>query len=285
MRIDLHTHSRVSDGTDSPTRLVMKASMAGLGAVALTDHDTFDGLAEACAAGQRFGVRVLPGVEMTCHTGDRDVHLLGYGCRSDDEELCAELARTRAARSDRLERMCARLADHGVEVSPEEVRARSRTASSLGRPHVADVMVAKGYVADRDEAFRDWLVEGKPGWVPRHSVDLGTGIDLVHAAGGVAVLAHPWGRGASSVLTPEVIALLTRDHDLEGIEVDHQDHSPAARRMLFDLGGRLGLIRTGSSDYHGSGKHDHELGCNLTRETAFREICTRIQIRGGSLRH
>lgn len=282
MRIDLHTHSTVSDGTDSPTRLVMKASTVGLGVISLTDHDTFDGVAEAAAAGQRFGVRVLPGIEITCRQVDVDVHLLGYGCRMDDPDLDEELARTRASRQGRLQRICDRLTAEGMPVTPKEVMTIARSASSVGRPHVADVMVAKGYVADRDEAFEKWLSHGRPGYVRRYSIDLHRGIDLVREAGGVPVLAHPWGRGADRVLTAEVLAELV-DRGLEGIEVDHNDHTPQARRLLFDLGGRLGLIRTGSSDYHGTGKRGHDLGCNTTRETAYREICTRIQMRGGVL--
>lgn len=284
MRIDLHTHSTVSDGTDSPTRLVMKASYVGLDVISLTDHDTFDGLDEAQAAGQRFGVKVLPGLEMTCHVEDKDVHLLGYGCRTDDQALGRELTITRESRTGRLRAICEVLADNGINVTAEDVHRAAGAASSLGRPHVADAMVAKGYVTDRDEAFRDWLAEGRPAYVPRHSVALEEGIDLVHGAGGVAVLAHPWGRGAQRVLTPQVIASLAAYHELDGIEVDHEDHDRAARRMLFDLGGRLGLVRTGSSDYHGTGKNGHELGCNLTRETAYRELITRIQLRGGTLR-
>ena len=191
---------------------------------------------------------------------------------------------TRASRAGRLDAICQRLSDAGMTVTIDDVHRTSGSASSLGRPHVADAMVAKGYVEDRDEAFRDWLSDGKPAYVPRRSVALEEGIDLIHNAGGVAVLAHPWGRGAQQDLTPQVIASLSAYHQLDGIEVEHQDHDQVARRMLFDLGGRLGLVRTGASDYHGSGKRDHELGCNVTRETAYRELVTRIQLRGGVLR-
>ncbi|AOG29151.1 PHP domain-containing protein [Cutibacterium avidum] len=263
---------------------MMKAATSGLDVIAMTDHDTFDGLEEAQAAGQRFGVRLLPGLEMTCHIGGRDVHLLGYGPHPDDPALGRELQITRDSRVGRLDAICQKLAEVGMSVTTADVHRAAGSASSLGRPHVADAMVAKGYVEDRDEAFRDWLADGKPAYVPRHSVALEEGIDLIHDAGGVAVLAHPWGRGAQQVLTPQVIASLSAYHQLDGIEVEHQDHDQAARRMLFDLGGRLGLVRTGASDYHGSGKKDHELGCNLTRETAYRELVTRIQLRGGVLR-
>lgn len=283
MRIDLHTHSAVSDGTDSPTGLVMSAAEARLQVIALTDHDTFDGLSEALAAGQRFGVRVVPGIEVSCNQDGTEVHLLGYGCRTSDESLGAELELIRNGRSGRLFRMVKALQRAGLEITVEEVLARGGSTPSIGRPHVADVMVAKGYVADRDEAFRDWLEEGRPGFVRRYSCDLARAVDLIHGAGGAAVLAHPWGRGAERVLTTDVITALTRHHRLDGIEVDHQDHTAEQRALLFELGGRLGLIRTGSSDYHGTGKKNHPLGCNTTRETAYRELCTRIQLRGGEL--
>lgn len=283
MRIDLHTHSTVSDGTDSPTRLVMRAAYAGLAVVGLTDHDTFDGLGEAMAAGPRFGVKVLPGLEVSCQLGDHEIHLLGYGCRRDDANLLAELELLRNSRTGRLLRMVEALRATGIGITLEDVRTAASGASTIGRPHVADAMIARGYVADRDEAFRDWLNEGRPGFVRRYSCDLTRAVDLVHGAGGAAVLAHPWARGADAVLTPDTIAALTHEHQLEGIEVDHPDHTPEQRSLLFDLGGRLGLIRTGSSDYHGSGKKDHELGCETTRETAYRELCTRIQMRGGLL--
>lgn len=281
MRIDLHTHSAVSDGTDSPTGLVMSAAQARLQVIALTDHDTFDGLPEAIAAGSRFGVRVLPGVEVSCNQDGTEVHLLGYGCRVSDEALGAELELIRNGRGGRLFRMVKALQEAGLDITVDEVLAQAGSAPSIGRPHVADVMIAKGYVADRDEAFRDWLEQGRPGFVRRYSCDLPRAVDLVHGAGGAAVLAHPWGRGADSVLTADVIAELARRHGLDGIEVDHQNHTPEQRALLFELGGRLGLIRTGSSDYHGTGKQNHALGCNTTRETAYRELCTRIRLRGG----
>lgn len=283
MRIDLHTHSAVSDGTDSPTGLVMAAVEARLQVVALTDHDTFEGLREALAAGQRFGIHVLPGLEMSCTRSGTEVHLLGYGCRVDDEALEAELERIRSSRQGRLLRMIQALQGAGIDIEADDVRAQAGAADSVGRPHVADAMIAKGYAADRDEAFRDWLNPGRPGYVRRYSCELGRAVDLIHGAGGAAVLAHPWARGAAEVLSAGTIADLAERHQLEGIEVDHQDHTADQRSLLFDLGARLGLIRTGSSDYHGTGKKNHELGCNLTRETAYRELCTRIQLRGGEL--
>lgn len=283
MRIDLHTHSRVSDGTDTPTGLVLKALDAGLDVVALTDHDTFDGVHEAAAAGKRVGVRVVTGVEMSTQLDGTSVHLLGYGCNVHDPALTAELAALRQARSRRLPAMCDALTGLGMDIGVDDVAAASRSARALGRPHVADALVSKGYVADRREAFDRFLAEGRPAYVARYSTPLGRAIDLVQAAGGVAVIAHPWGRGSRGVLTAPVIEALVRDHGLDGIEVDHEDHDSDTRRLLFDMGARLGLIRTGSSDYHGAGKDGHALGCNLTRRTAFMEIVSRIRQRQGTI--
>ena len=279
MRIDLHTHSRVSDGTDTPTGLVMKAAEAGLDVIALTDHDTFDGVAEAQEAGRRLGIRVVAGIEISTELNGRSVHLLGYGCDTHDHDLLAELTRVRVGRTERLPQMCARLEAAGVGVTMDEVLAAAKGAPSIGRPHFADAMVAKGYVKDRDEAFRRYLAEDRPGYVGRYATEVGRAVDLVHGARGVAVLAHPWGRGNARVATAEVIESLVREHGLDGIEVLHPDHDQHTRELLSELGARLGLVRTGSSDYHGSGKKDNPLAANLTRESAFNELVRRMGAR------
>ena len=281
MRIDLHTHSRISDGTDTPTRLVLKALEAGLDVIALTDHDTFDGVPEAAAAGKRVGVRVITGVEMSTAVADRSVHLLGYGCDVHNQALSTELRKLRTARALRLPRMCEKLTEIGLPLTEAEVRATSQSARTLGRPHVADALVAKGYVADRTEAFDRYIGEGRPGYVARYNTDLAHAITLIHAAGGAAVIAHPWARGNSDVLTASLLESLVEGYGLDGIEVDHEDHDLDTRRLLFEMGARLGLIRTGSSDYHGDGKEGHGLGCNLTRKGAFLGLVSRIRERGG----
>lgn len=281
MRIDLHTHSNCSDGTDSPTMLVHKAIAAGLDVIALTDHDTFAGIAEAQEAGKRSGLRVLNGLEMSTKFEGRSVHLLGYGCDPRNADLKAELARIRAGRTERLPRMVDNLRAAGIDITIDEVYAQAGDASAVGRPHVADVLVRKGVVASRDEAFATWIGEGQPGYAERYACPVEEGIDLIHGARGVALIAHPWGRDTRAVLTADVFERLIREHQLDGIEVEHQDHDADARELLFEMGGRLGLIRTGSSDYHGKGKVAHELGCNLTRVQAYNELVARIRRRGG----
>ncbi|MCW5954460.1 MAG: PHP domain-containing protein, partial [Propionibacteriaceae bacterium] len=153
MRIDLHAHSAISDGTDAPSELVAEAARAGLDVVALTDHDTFDGVPEALAAATAAGVRVVPGVEMSTEVAGVSVHLLGYGCRTDDADLLAELTLIRRGREGRIPAMLAVLAELGMPLDPAVLAQVSGSATSIGRPHLADALVAQGYVADRTEAF------------------------------------------------------------------------------------------------------------------------------------
>lgn len=281
MRIDLHTHSVVSDGTDTPTRLVLKAQEEGLDVIALTDHDTFDGIPEAVEAGKRIGVKVIPGIEMSTQVNGHSVHLLGYGCDPFDRPLVTELAKIRVARTGRLKAFADKLTELGMPLTVDDIIAAAGASPSVGRPHVADAMVAKGYVKDRDEAFEKWLRDDRPGYVPRYATELGEAIDLIHNAHGVAILAHPWGRGGDRVLNALVIERLVKEHGLEGIEVDHPDHDEKTRELLFAFGGRMGLLRTGSSDYHGTGKRNNPLGACLTRDTALHELQRRIRLRGG----
>jgi hypothetical protein len=269
MRIDLHTHSVVSDGTDTPAELVAKAKQAGLDVMALTDHDTYDGLDEAVAAGAEHGIEVVRGIEVSTRRGGESVHLLGYGTDQAHPGLNAELAQIRAGRSMRLAPVLDRLAELGLPLTEEQVLVHIGDSPSVGRPHIADAMVEAGYVADRKEAFDRFLADGGPAHVPRYAVELARGIDLIHDAGGVAIIAHPWGRGREGNLTEDVLAGLVGDHGLDGFEVDHQDHDAETRIRLRRLADRLSVLGTGSSDYHGTGKVDHGLGCNLTSVEVF----------------
>jgi predicted metal-dependent phosphoesterase TrpH len=272
MTIDLHTHSAVSDGTDTPAELVASAAAAGLTVVALTDHDTFDGLPEALAAGQLIGIEVVPGMELSCSRHHQSVHLLAYGADPADPALAEEMALVRDGRSGRLRPVLVKLAELGVPVSEEEVLAFVWSSPSVGRPHIADALVAAGHVKDRKEAFDRFLADGGPAHVARYAIDIGRGVDLVHGAGGVAVIAHPWGRGREELLPPSVLTALVAEHGLDGIEVDHQDHDAAARAGLRQLADRLGVLATGSSDYHGTGKVDHDLGVNTTDPETYARL-------------
>lgn len=280
MRIDLHTHSCVSDGTDTPRELVLKAKAAGLDVMALADHDTFDGLPEALATGTEVGVQVVPAMEMSTKFQGCSVHLLAYGMDVADPALNAELERIRGGRGDRLPKVLALLAECGVPVTEAEVMAQVGDSPSIGRPHIADALIAAGHVVDRKEAFDRFLHDGGPAHVERYACQLTDAIALIRGAGGVAVIAHPWGRGSVAVLTEEVLAELVRDHGLAGFEVDHQDHGlPGShtRARLRRLAADLGCLGTGSSDHHGLGKTNHELGCNTTDPAVYAKLRRMIE--------
>lgn len=276
MRIDLHTHSLISDGTDTPGELVRKARAVGLDVVGLTDHDTFDGLDEAVAEGGRVGIHVVRGMELSCSRYGDSVHVLAYGADPASPGLDAEMARVRDGRLGRLAGVLAKLAELGVPVTEAEVMAQVGESPSVGRPHIADALIQAGHVRDRQEAFDRFLADGGPAHVHRYTIEVDRGIDLVHEAGGLAVIAHPWGRGREHVLPPSLLEALVRDHRLDGIEVDHQDHDAETRQRLRALAADLGLLATGSSDYHGAGKLDHDLGCNTTDPEVFDEMQRRL---------
>jgi predicted metal-dependent phosphoesterase TrpH len=276
MLIDLHSHTTVSDGTDSPDELLAKARAVGLDVLAVTDHDTFDHLPEVRRAGRREGIDILDGMEMSCEYAGKSVHLLAYGMDPANGALNAELERIRAGRTERLPRMLAKLAAIGAETSEAEVLAQVGDAPSIGRPHVADALVARGHVADRAEAFERFLADGGPAYVERYHPDVRIGIELVHAAGGLAIIAHPWGRASVDVLTEDVLTSLVTHHGLDGFEVDHEDHDAGQRRRLRALAERLGVLGTGSSDHHGFGKPNMPLACNTTSPEVYAELLRRL---------
>jgi 3',5'-nucleoside bisphosphate phosphatase len=277
MRIDLHTHSSVSDGTDTPAELIRKAAAANLDVIALTDHDTFDGLDEAVSEGQRIGIQVVRGMELSCSRAGESVHLLAYGADPAHPDLAMEMARVRGGRMGRLAAVLAKLAELGMPVSKAAVLAEVGDSPSVGRPHIADAMIKAGHVRNREEAFERFLADGGPAHVPRYTIEVGQGIDLVHAAGGVAVIGHPWGREREHVLPADVLVTLTAEHSLDGVEVDHQDHDADVRARLRAVASGLGLLATGSSDYHGTGKLDHDLGCNTTAPEVYQELAMRLR--------
>ncbi|MTB88973.1 PHP domain-containing protein [Aeromicrobium senzhongii] len=264
MRIDLHTHSTRSDGTDTPAELVRKAKLEGLDVVALTDHDATEGWAEAQEAADEVGLRLIRGIEISTQYEGLSVHLLGYEFDPQNEPLVEELHRVLGGRNDRLPRLLDKLAALGMPLTEQEVLAVAGDAAAWGRPHVADAMIAKGYIKDRDEAFRDWLVPGKPAYVGRYSADLFEAVRLLREAGGKPVIAHAWARDSGTKITPELLAKLA-ETGLAGVEVDHPDHDARARAGLAAIADDLGLAKTGASDYHGTGKGPaFHLGANLT---------------------
>lgn len=272
MRIDLHTHSNRSDGTDSPRDLIRHAAEGGLDVVALTDHDVMVGWDEAQEAADEFGVQLVRGIEISTEIDGHSFHLLGYEPDPDFEPLTDELKRVLSAREDRIPETLARLAENDIHLTLEHVRAQSLSAASLGRPHVADAMVATGQARDRDEAFAMWLAQGKPGYVHKYSINLLDAIDLVLKAGGKPVLAHCLARDSADYVTDELFEKLA-DAGLVGLEIDHLDHGTLERAHLRVIADRFGFVQTGSSDYHGTGKGpSFALGANLTEPEEFARL-------------
>lgn len=263
MRIDLHTHSDRSDGTTPPRDVVLAARAAGLDVLALTDHDTAEGWAEAAEAAHEHGVVLVPGMEISCRFAGRSAHLLAYLPDPSYPPLAAALDRILAGRDERTPHVCAKLRALGIPITEEMVARVSVDAVALGRPHIADALVELGVVRDRDEAFDRYLSAGRPGYVERYAVELEEMVGLVRDAGGVSVLAHPWGRHSNAALQLDGVARLAQA-GLLGLEVDHQDHDPRQRAALRGIAAELDLVVTGSSDFHGAGKADHDLGCNTT---------------------
>jgi 3',5'-nucleoside bisphosphate phosphatase len=246
--IDLHVHSNASDGTDDPALVMRRATAAGLDVVALTDHDTQAGLAEAGAA-LPDGLTLVPGTELSCQLGDRSVHLLAYLFDPAEPALGVELARIRDDRTYRAQAMTARLAELGTGVSWEQVAAIAGDAV-VGRPHLARALVAAGAVGATADAFTDeWIGDGGRAFVGRYAPGVDRAVALVRAAGGVPVLAHP--RSPGYEVPYEVIEGLAAA-GLSGIEVFHFDHDQAERARLAELAASLDLIMTGGSDDHGS---------------------------------
>ena len=271
MKIDLHTHSDRSDGTDTPTQLIENAKAAGLDVVAITDHDSTEGWKEADKAAKRVGITLVHGIEISTKLGGKSVHLLGYDFDPKDKPLLHELRKVIDGRNSRLPATLERLRGLGIDITAHDVRVRSTNAAATGRPHVADALIDLGVVQDRNEAFERYLKPGRPAYVDRYAADLSTAIGLLKAAGGKAVLAHPWSRGSHRVLTRDRIGAL-KDEGLDGLEVDHNDHGAEDRAALRQIARDLGLVRTGSSDYHGTGKTDFPLGRNLTEPEQYRRL-------------
>ena len=271
MRIDLHTHSRVSDGTAAPRDLVRSAAAAGLDVVALTDHDTTAGWDEAVRAAEEVGIWLVRGIEVSTTWQGRSVHLLAYLPDPDDADLVDALAQVVRRRQERVPAIGAKLASLGIAIDEEDVARVAGHAAAAGRPHVADALVAAGVVGDRTEAFERYLKPGRPAYVHRESAPLLDALGAVRGAGGVTVIAHPWGRGSRSVMGADDLAELATA-GLVGLEVDHQDHGPAERSQLRGIASDLGLVVTGSSDHHGTGKIDHDLGVNTTHPDEYERL-------------
>ncbi|MEU9153779.1 PHP domain-containing protein [Streptomyces sp. NPDC048417] len=271
MRIDLHCHSTASDGTDTPAELVRNAA-AGLDVVALTDHDTTRGHAEAVAALPE-GLTLVTGAELSCRVDGVSMHMLAYLFDPEEPDLLAERELVRDDRVPRAQGMVAKLNALGVPVTWEQVR-RIAGDGSVGRPHVASALVELGVVPTVSDAFtQEWLADGGRAFVEKHETDPFAAIRLVKQAGGVCVFAHPAAAKRGRTVPESAIAEMAAA-GLDGIEVDHMDHDADSRARLRGLAAELGLLATGSSDYHGSRK-TVALGEYMTDPEVYGEITRR----------
>ena len=274
-RIDLHLHTTCSDGSLRPTEVLALAQKAGVTALAITDHDIVDGLPEAIDAGTRLGIEVLPGVEISSFDGKSELHILGYCLNWRDEALLKRLASLRASRHRRNPFIIERLQALGLELTYDEVRALAGT-ESVGRPHIARLLMEKGYVTSAKDAFDRYLAEGRPGYVARELPTPAEAIAWIRDAQGVAVLAHPtWVKESNDGL-PAFVRTLKND-GLGGIEVHYSTHTRQQTARFLELAKQFGLLITGGSDFHGLTKPDVEVGTGRGELRVPEELLTPLK--------
>jgi predicted metal-dependent phosphoesterase TrpH len=262
VRIDLHAHSNVSDGTETPAGVIVSAVSAGLDAVALTDHDSTDGWDQAAATAVEHGIAFVPGMEISCRTEQGiSVHLLSYLHDPSHPGLLEEITKSKDARLTRAEHMVTLLSED-YPLTWDDVIHHVAPGATVGRPHIADALVAAGVVADRTEAFTSILTSHSRYFVQHYAPNPAVAVELVRAAGGVPVFAHPVASSRGRIVGERTYREMI-DAGLLGVEVDHRDNPEDGRRFLRELAARHGLLMTGSSDYHGAGK-PNLLGENTT---------------------
>lgn len=247
--IDLHLHTTASDGLLSPDALVAHAVQSGVTILSVTDHDTLAALPAAGAAALRLGVQLVPGIEITAVEQERDVHILGYFLDAENGGLSRFLAEQRNDRIRRVREMASRLGELGLPIDVEGLFARASPGGSVGRPGIADALVAAGHATDRNDAFARLLGRNRPAFIPRRGVGGADVIRVIHEAGGVASLAHPGVLDADELIPGLVGA------GLDALEVWHSDHSLHHQEHYAALAARFGLACSGGSDYHGEGLH------------------------------
>ncbi len=269
--VDLHVHSTASDGTRPPDEVVREAKRIGLKAIALTDHDTLDGIALATETGAAAGVRIVPGIELSAVEGDAETHILGLHL-SDTRQIEAQLVALREMRRGRAERIVHRLNELGVRVEFAAVLEQAG-AGAIGRPHVARAMIAEGWAVDFRDAFDRYLGSGRPAYVPKDRLSASDAIGTIHRAGGLAVLAHPAQSG-----TRERIEMFARA-GIDGVEIRHPSHTPEDVARLTALVDFFGLVPSGGSDWHGASEGARTLGMMRVPESWLERQDARVRDR------
>lgn len=270
--VDLQVHTTASDGALPPAAVVQAAADAALHAIAITDHDTVDGLPEAHAAGERLGVRIVPGVELSTHFEGEELHLLGLHL-TDLDAIADALADFRVQRVQRAERIVETLNAHGIPITMDAVLAEAADGA-VGRPHIARAMLAGGWVREFREAFDKWIGWGRPAYMAKEQFDVADAIALVHRAGGLAVWAHP-----GELATPARIARLA-DRGLDAVEVLHPSHPPYLVQRLVEHTEKAGLLPSGGSDWHGTQDGPRKLGGQLVPKVWLDWQDARVATRG-----
>jgi predicted metal-dependent phosphoesterase TrpH len=263
VNIDLHIHTNASDGSYSPFEIIALARNRGIGAIAFTDHDTIDGVRAVSGSRELDDIRFLTGVEITVEAPPAfdlsdSLHLLGYGIRIDDPELDCLLGTLQKARDERTPRIIARLCDLGMEISCEELTA-AFSGPQLGRPHIAQLMIHKGYVASIDEAFDRYLSPGRPAYVDKHRISFDKAARAIHHAGGLAVLAHPCLYSLADDRLESLVRALVKG-GLQGLEIYYPEHSKAQIAFYERLAVKYGLLATGGTDFHGAATPGIDIG-------------------------
>lgn len=272
---DLHLHTSFSDGTWTPEELVLQAQKSGLSCIAVTDHDTVEGCARAAAACAAVKMEFVPGAELTAEHEDTELHVLGYFLDIANEKLLSEIAKFQLVRQRRIHEMVARVNEMGVPLQAESVFALAN-CKSPGRPHVARAMAKAGFVKNLDEAFERFLKKGRPAWVPKSKISALEAVELVHQAGGLAVMAHP-GLNRTDSIIPALVAA-----GLDGIECFHTKHSTAMSERYLEIADKYNLLVTGGSDCHGFSKGKPLIGTvklpyeHIQKMKAYRSKGTRV---------
>jgi predicted metal-dependent phosphoesterase TrpH len=274
-RIDLHTHTTASDGSLSPTELVQLAKQQGVSALAVTDHDSVTGLPDAMAAGEQLGVTIIPGIEISCLYEDVELHILGYFINPDDPRLRSALLQYLSSREDRNPQIIERLCRLGLDLTYLEVRAFAGSAT-VGRPHIAQILLQKGYVTSVGDAFDRYLADGAPAYVSRALPAASEAIGLIREIGGVPVLAHPVYAARLKQTFNETCANL-KALGLAGLETLYSSHTQRQTDRFRSLAHEHGLLVTGGSDFHGDSKPDILVGTGYGNLKVSAELLEPVQ--------
>ncbi|PIN70170.1 phosphoesterase [Candidatus Woesearchaeota archaeon CG11_big_fil_rev_8_21_14_0_20_43_8] len=270
MAVDLHTHTIMSDGTDTPEEIVMKAKSLGVTALAITDHDTIEGIKRAIEAGKKRDVRIIPGIEFSLEFKGDDLHILGLGFDPDSCEISRLLQQMQKTRTERALKILENLRKIGIDICIGFVRSLAHC--SINRGHIAEALVRKGFVKNREDAFQKFLIKGRPAYHERIHSSIKKVIDVIHGSGGIAVVAHPC---LYKNLTPADFDEMLRSYAFDGIEVYYPASSADQTYFFLDLAKRFSLLVSLGSDYHGKNR-DVELGCIRDSENLAGPILERL---------